>query len=94
MHHQLYGVGWYRKAISLPTGNRSSSAAAQRSVWLWIGGAPGGVMRSATVWANGVHVGRHVAGRNRHGVQGAHLTPLGLFLNPLGLFLRTSIPFI
>jgi hypothetical protein len=26
-------------------------------------------------------------GRNRYGVQGAHL-------NPLGLFLRTSVPFI
>jgi hypothetical protein len=35
-----------------------------------------------------------LAGRNRQGVQGAHLNPLGLFLNPLGLFLRTSIPFI
>jgi hypothetical protein len=41
-----------------------------------------------------------VAGRNRWGVQGAHLmplglflNPLGLFLNPLGLFLRTSIPY-
>jgi hypothetical protein len=32
-------------------------------------------------------------GRNRYGVQGAHLNPLGSFLNPLGLFLRTSIPF-
>ena len=35
-----------------------------------------------------------LSGRNRQGVQGAHLNPLGLFLNPLGLFLRTSIPFI
>jgi hypothetical protein len=34
------------------------------------------------------------AGRNRQGVQGAHLNPLGLFLNPLGLFLRASVPFI
>jgi myosin-1 len=33
-------------------------------------------------------------GRNRNGVQGAHLNPLGHFLNPLGLFLRTSILFI
>jgi hypothetical protein len=35
----------------------------------------------------------HREQQNR-GVQGARLTPLGLFLNPLGLFLRTSIPFI
>jgi hypothetical protein len=35
-----------------------------------------------------------VHGRNRYGVQGARLNPLGLFLNPPGLFLRTSIPFI
>ena len=41
-------------------------------------------------------VGRYAAGRNRYGVQGVHLNPLGLFLNynPLGLFLRTSILFV
>jgi hypothetical protein len=33
-------------------------------------------------------------GRNRSGVQRAHLNPLGLFLTHRGLFLRTSIPFI
>ena len=33
-------------------------------------------------------------GRNRYGVQGVHLSPLGLYLNPLGLFLRTSVLFI
>ena len=54
MHHQLLGVGWYRKTVAL---NRT---AAGQSLWLWIGGAPGGVMRSASVWANGVHIGRHV----------------------------------
>ena len=51
---QYIGVGWYRKTVVLdkvPPGG---------SVWLWIGGAPGGVMRSAKVWANGVLVGRHV----------------------------------
>jgi hypothetical protein len=37
---------------------------------------------------------RFTPGRNRYGVQGAHLDPRGLFLNHLGLFLRTSIPFI
>jgi hypothetical protein len=31
------------------------------------------------------------AGRNRYGVQGRHLNPLGFFLNPPGFFLRTSI---
>jgi hypothetical protein len=36
---------------------------------------------------------KHEAGRNRQGVQGARLNPLGLFLNRLGLFLRASIPF-
>ena len=48
------GVGWYRKSVDLNTRPAGSS------VWLWIGGAPGGVMRSAHVWANGVHCGRHV----------------------------------
>jgi hypothetical protein len=33
-------------------------------------------------------------GRDRQGVQGAHLNTLGLFLNPLGPFLRTSVPFV
>ena len=54
MHHQLLGVGWYRKTVAL---NRTAPG---QSLWLWIGGAPGGVMRSARVWANGVHIGRHV----------------------------------
>ena len=36
----------------------------------------------------GGYVDENRAGRNRQGVQGAHLNPLGLFLNPLGLFLR------
>ena len=55
MPHQLLGVGWYRKTVPLqPPG------AAGASTWLWIGGAPGGVMRSARVWANGVFIGRHL----------------------------------
>ena len=45
-------------------------------------------------WTDTSMDGVFVAGRNRQGVQGAHLNPLGLFLTPLGLFLRTSIPFI
>lgn len=58
MHHQLQGVGWYRKTVAL---NSSDYAAAgPTTLWLWIGGAPGGVMRSAEVFANGVRVGRHV----------------------------------
>lgn len=55
MHSQYLGVGWYRKTVHLP-----AEIAAGSSLWLWIGGAPGGVMRSANVWANGAHVGRHV----------------------------------
>ena len=56
MRHQFMGVGWYRKSIAVIHTN----AAAPASVWLWIGGAPGGVMRSANVWANGIHIGEHV----------------------------------
>eukprot|EP01050_Picozoa_sp_SAG11_P014749 SAG11_NODE_1848_length_4170_cov_1.679931_2_plen_421_part_00 len=52
--HQYEGVGWYRQTLTPPTIPESGSA------WLWIGGAPGGVMRSANVWANGAHCGRHV----------------------------------
>ena len=52
--HQYEGVGWYRKALAVGPIPKGSS------VWIWIGGAPGGVMRSANVWANGVHCGRHV----------------------------------
>ena len=50
------GVGWYRKSIAVNLTN----VAVPASVWLWIGGAPGGVMRSANVWANGIHIGEHV----------------------------------
>ena len=56
MTHQLQGVGWYRKTLSL----RGYTPAAGQSLWLWLGGAPGGVMRSANVYAAGVHIGRHV----------------------------------
>jgi hypothetical protein len=48
-----------------------------------------GVGKMAITTAAGID-----AGRNRSGVQGVHLDPLGLFLNPLGLFLRTSTPSI
>ena len=61
--HQFIGVGWYRKTVQLDLHSDSTSAGPADSccsVWLWIGGAPGGVMRSAKVWANGVLVGRHV----------------------------------
>ena len=56
MTHQYMGVGWYRKNITI----EQTNAAIPTSVWLWIGGAPGGVMRSANVWANGIHIGQHV----------------------------------
>jgi len=56
MKNQYMGVGWYRKNITIERIN----AAIPASAWLWIGGAPGGVMRSANVWANGVHIGQHV----------------------------------
>ena len=49
------GIAWYRKTITI-----SPVPADGASVWLWIGGAPGGVLRSAHVWANGVHCGRHL----------------------------------
>ena len=51
MHHQFEGVGWYRKTVAV------AAIPAGGSVWLWIGGAPGGVSRSANVWANGVYTG-------------------------------------
>ena len=53
--HQFMGIGWYRKTVQVGGGGGAGC-----SVWLWIGGAPGGVMRSAQVWANGALVGRHV----------------------------------
>jgi beta-galactosidase/beta-glucuronidase len=66
MHNQYAGVGWYRKTLTV------GAVPAGGSVWLWIGGAPGGVMRSANVWANGVHCGRHVG----------YLEPLEIELTP------------
>eukprot|EP01046_Picozoa_sp_COSAG06_P055258 COSAG06_NODE_10105_length_1749_cov_2.206667_2_plen_384_part_01 len=48
------GVGWYRQQLVVP------AIPANGSLWLWIGGAPGGVLRSANVYANAVHIGRHV----------------------------------
>ena len=60
------GVGWYRTQLAVPPVPPGGS------VWLWIGGAPGGVLRSANVYANGVHVGRHVG----------YIQPLELELTP------------
>jgi hypothetical protein len=37
------GVGWYRQQVALPPLPPGGS------LWLWIGGAPGGVLRSANV---------------------------------------------
>ena len=51
---QHLGVGWYRRQLVVPP------IPAGGSLWLWIGGAPGGVLRSANVYANDMHVGRHV----------------------------------
>ena len=48
------GVGWYRRQLVVP------QVPAGGSLWLWIGGAPGGVLRSANVYANSIHIGRHV----------------------------------
>ena len=56
--HQYEGVGWYRKQLPLDAGSPGLSTG--ESVWLRIGGAPGGVSRSADVYANGKHCGRHV----------------------------------
>ena len=58
---------------------------------------PTGAVFTASVGAQGRSVAGpdwQETGRNRYGVQGAHLNPLGLFLNPLGLFLRTFTLFI
>ena len=48
------GVGWYRQQLVVP------AIPPGGSLWLWIGGAPGGVLRSANVYANSIHIGRHV----------------------------------
>jgi hypothetical protein len=60
------GVGWYRQQLVVPPLPPGSS------LWLWIGGAPGGVLRSANVYANDVHVGRHVG----------YIEPLEMELTP------------
>ena len=54
LRHQYVGVASYSKAVDL------SQRPANSTCWLWIGGAPGGVVRSAIVSANGLRVGRHV----------------------------------
>ena len=54
LHWQYIGLGIYSKTVDL------SQRPANCTCWLWIGGAPGGVVRSATISANGVRVGRHV----------------------------------
>ncbi|MBI5834666.1 MAG: hypothetical protein HZB16_20395 [Armatimonadetes bacterium] len=50
MRHNAVGVGWYRRAVTLPAGWRG------RRLWLNVGG----VHRSARVWFNGVSVGEHI----------------------------------
>jgi hypothetical protein len=70
MEHQFTGIGWYRKEVVLPRQPLTAPTPANAStlslssgptrMFLWLGGAPGGVMRSAKVWANGKFVGRHV----------------------------------
>lgn len=54
LRRQYVGVGTYFRTVDL------SQRPANSTCWLWIGGAPGGVVRSAVVSANGVRVGRHV----------------------------------
>eukprot|EP00930_Biecheleria_cincta_P055750 TRINITY_DN42028_c0_g1_i1.p1 TRINITY_DN42028_c0_g1~~TRINITY_DN42028_c0_g1_i1.p1 ORF type:complete len:1228 (-),score=168.92 TRINITY_DN42028_c0_g1_i1:157-3840(-) len=56
LNHQYVGVGWYRKILYINRSNLDS----KKRVYLWIGGGPGGVMRSAIVYANGVRIGRHI----------------------------------
>ena len=75
-HHQYQGVGWYRKSLGAPP-----TVGDGGSVWLWIGGAPGGVMRSANVYANGVHCGRHVG----------YIEPLEIELTAAVLLNRTDL---
>ena len=63
LRHQYSGQAWYRKSVDI------SAKPEGASCWLWLGGAPGGVMRSARVYAGqqgvgaalrSVFVGRHV----------------------------------
>ena len=64
LRHQYSGQAWYRRSVDI------SAKPAGASCWLWLGGAPGGVMRSARVYAGTQHgagsaptsafVGRHV----------------------------------
>jgi hypothetical protein len=63
LRHQFSGQAWYRKSVDI------SAKPEGASCWLWLGGAPGGVMRSARVYAgqqdagstlNSTLVGRHV----------------------------------
>ena len=62
LRHQFSGQAWYRKSVDISAKPKGASC------WLWLGGAPGGVMRSARVYAGqgagsalkSVFVGRHV----------------------------------
>lgn len=63
----LVELGWAAAGDNATPVDRADGSAVHRvgnadasSVWLWIGGAPGGVVRAADVWANGVYLGRHV----------------------------------
>ena len=51
---QFSGVGWYRRLVDVSVKPEGATC------WLWLGGAPGGVMRSANVYSNSQHIGRHV----------------------------------
>ena len=57
LNNQYIGIGTYSKTVDLSSHLPPNSSL---TCWLWIGGAPGGVVRSASVSANGQHVGRHV----------------------------------
>eukprot|EP01052_Picozoa_sp_SAG31_P041791 SAG31_NODE_6437_length_2018_cov_14.547160_1_plen_277_part_00 len=54
LRRQFSGVGWYRRLVDV------SSKPDGATCWLWLGGAPGGVMRKADVYSNSQHIGRHV----------------------------------
>ena len=63
LRHQYSGQAWYRKSVDICAKPKGASC------WLWLGGAPGGVMRSARVYAGqqdagstlkSGFVGRHV----------------------------------
>ena len=63
LRHQYSGQAWYRKTVDVSAKPKGATC------WLWLGGSPGGVMRSARVYTgqtaegaefNSTFVGRHV----------------------------------